>query len=48
MGISSRVNIEFTSNEQCINFFVESLEAFRISLEKEYNLKKNSFFVVIL
>ena len=40
MGISSRVNIEFTSNEQCINFFIESLEAFRISLEKKYNLKK--------
>ena len=40
MGISSRVDIEFTSNEQCINFFVESLEAFRVSLENKYNLKK--------
>ena len=40
MGISSRVNIEFTSNEQCTNFFIDSLEAFRVSLEKIYNLKK--------
>ena len=40
MGISSRIDIEFTSNEQCVNFFVESLEAFRASLEKNYNLKK--------
>ena len=40
MGLSSRINIEFTSNEQCINFFVESIEAFRVSLEKNYNLNK--------
>ena len=44
MGISSRVDIEFTSNEQCINFFVESLEAFRVSLENNYNLK-NKFIL---
>ena len=40
MGVSSRVQVEFTSTEQCIDFFVESLEAFRVSLEKNYNLKK--------
>ena len=40
MGLSSRINIEFTTNEQCIDFFVESIEAFRLSLEKNYNLKK--------
>ena len=40
MGVSSRVNMEFESNEQCINFFTESIEAFRVSLEKNYNLKK--------
>ena len=39
-GLSSRINIEFTSNEQCINFFIESIEAFRVSLEKNYNLNK--------
>ena len=44
MGISSRVNIEFTSNEQCINFFVESINAFIFSLEKNYNLK-NKFIL---
>ena len=26
-GLSSRINIEFTSNEQCINFFMDSIEA---------------------
>ena len=26
MGLSSRVNIEFTSSEQCINLFIESIE----------------------
>ena len=40
MGLSSRVKVEFTSNEQCINFFIESIEAFRKSLEQNYNLKK--------
>ena len=40
MGVSSRVQVEFTSTEQCIDFFVESIEAFRVSLEKNYNLKK--------
>lgn len=40
MGISSRVKVEFTSNEQCNNFFVDSIEAFRISLENNFNLKK--------
>jgi len=40
MGLSSRLNLEFTSNEQCIDFFVESIEAFRVSLEKNYNLNK--------
>ena len=40
MGLSSRINIEFTTNEQCVDFFVESIEAFRLSLEKNYNLKK--------
>ena len=40
MGLSSRINLEFTSNEQCIDFFVESIEAFRVSLEKNYNLNK--------
>ena len=40
MGLSSRVNIEFKSSEQCVDFFVESLESFRLSLEKNFNLKK--------
>ena len=40
MGLSSRLNLEFTSNEQCIDFFVELIEAFRASLEKNYNLNK--------
>ena len=40
MGLSSRINIEFTSNEQCIKFFIESIEAFRASLEKNYGLNK--------
>ena len=40
MGVSSRVNMEFESNEQCVNFFIESIEAFRVALEKNYNLKK--------
>ena len=44
MGLSSRINIEFTSNQQCIDFFVESIEAFRISLEKNYNLNKKFIF----
>ena len=44
MGLSSRVNVQFTSNEQCIDFFVESIEAFRISLEKNYNLNKKFIF----
>ena len=39
-GLSSRINIEFTSNEQCIDFFIESIEAFRASLEKNFNLNK--------
>ena len=41
MGLSSRLDLEFTSSEQCIDFFVESIEAFRVALEKNYNLKKN-------
>ena len=40
MGLSSRININFTSNKQCIDFFVESIESFRIALENNYNLKK--------
>ena len=40
MGLSSRLKIEFKSSEQCIDFFVESIESFRISLEKNFNLKQ--------
>ena len=40
MGLSSKVKVEFKSNEQCIDFFVESIEALRIVLEKNYNLKR--------
>ena len=36
----SSINMTFESNEQCVNFFTESIEAFRVSLEKNYNLKK--------
>jgi pimeloyl-ACP methyl ester carboxylesterase len=32
MGLSSRPKIQFKSTEECINFFVESLEKFRQSL----------------
>ena len=32
MGLSSRPKIKFKSTEECINFFVESLEKFRQTL----------------
>ena len=40
MGLSSRLKIEFSSSEQCTDFFVESIEALRLSLKKNYNLNK--------
>ena len=37
-GFSSRPNLKFTSNEQCIDFFVESIEKLRqkLNIEKFY------------